>query len=104
MLLQRQSFDLAIVDLEMPGMSGYSLLGCMRGIKELKHIPVVVLTSHFDRECIERALVSGATSFLSKPLNWSAFGLHIEHIITLSLGVKLAASYPRNTVLRADAE
>ena len=103
-LLQRHSFELAIIDLEMPGMSGYSLLGCMRGIKELKHVPVVVLTSHLDPECIERALVAGATSFLSKPLNWLAFGAHIEHIISLSLGVNQTTRSPRNMALCVDVE
>lgn len=83
-LLRRQEFDLAIIDLEMPNMDGYELLGCIRGTVKLKHLPVVVLTSNDDRISLERALTAGATSFLIKPLNWLAFGAHLEHLLALS--------------------
>jgi CheY-like chemotaxis protein len=82
--LRLQKFDLAIIDLEMPKMGGYDLLGCIRGVPQLKHLPVVVLTSSDDRRSLERALTGGATSFLIKPLNWTAFGAHIEHLLALS--------------------
>jgi CheY-like chemotaxis protein len=82
-LLRRQPFDLAIVDLEMPKMDGCQLISCIRGFSGLKKMPVVVLTSRCDRDSIEQALVAGATSFLIKPLNWTAFGEHIEHLLLL---------------------
>lgn len=83
-LMQQQIFDLAIVDLEMPQVNGYDLLGCIRGSPRLRHMPVIVLTAHEDRTSLERALISGATSFLIKPLNWRAFGAHIRHLLLLS--------------------
>lgn len=83
-LLKHQKFDLAIVDLEMPKLNGCSLIGCVRGFPATKKIPIVVLTSRSDRDAIEQALIAGATSFLIKPLNWAAFGAHIEHLLVLS--------------------
>ena len=83
-LLQEQKIDLAIIDLEMPVIDGFMLLGCIRGHPRLKHIPVVVLTGREDREAMAQALSKGATSFLQKPLNWTAFGDHIRHLIELS--------------------
>jgi CheY-like chemotaxis protein len=79
----------AIVDLEMPIVDGFALLGCIRGHPRLKHIPVVVLTGREDTAAMNQALTSGATSFLQKPLNWSAFGEHIKHLIQLSSGQML---------------
>jgi CheY-like chemotaxis protein len=85
-LLKTRSFDLAIVDLEMPKLNGCALISCVRGFPDTKKIPIVVLTARSDREAIEQALISGATSFLIKPLNWAAFGAHIEHLLLLSRG------------------
>jgi CheY-like chemotaxis protein len=93
-LLKSQKFDLAIVDLEMPKLSGNQLISCARGFPNTKKIPIVVLTSRSDREAIEQALVAGATSFLIKPLNWAAFGAHIEHL--LQLGGIVAAQAARS--------
>jgi CheY-like chemotaxis protein len=83
-VLKSGTFDLAVVDLEMPRLDGYELLGCIRGLPNLKHLPVIVLTGKEDRASLERALTCGATSFLIKPLNWLAFSAHIEHLMHLS--------------------
>lgn len=85
-LLRRHQFDLAIVDLEMPKMDGHQLIACIRGMSGMKKMPVVVLSSHCNRESMELALIAGATSFLIKPLNWTAFGEHIGHLLLLSGG------------------
>jgi CheY-like chemotaxis protein len=69
---------LAIVDLEMPNFDGLDLIKSVRGNPMLKHIPIIVLTGNESREALDGALAAGATSFLLKPLNWSAFGEHIR--------------------------
>jgi CheY-like chemotaxis protein len=83
-LLNRSRVDVLILDLEMPKLNGYDLLGCIRGMDQHKHLPVVVLTAKEDRGSLERALIAGATSFLLKPLNWAAFGGHIRHLLAIS--------------------
>lgn len=82
-LLLARRFDLAIVDLDMPGLSGYDLIGCVRGHPRTRFLPVVVLTGNESIQALQRALSAGATSYLLKPLNWSAFGDHIQHILGL---------------------
>jgi CheY-like chemotaxis protein len=87
-VLKSGTFDLAVVDLEMPRLDGYELLGCIRGLPVLKHLPVIVLTGRDDRASLERALTCGATSLLIKPLNWLAFSAHIEHLMHLSIAAR----------------
>ena len=82
--LQTAEFDLAIVDLEMPNFNGLDLIRSVRGHPTLKHIPIIVLTGNESRAAIEGALSAGATSFLLKPLDWSAFGEHIRHVLHLA--------------------
>lgn len=62
--LRRQSFDLAIVDLSMPGMSGLELT---RRIKsEFPSVAVLVLTMHSEEQYAIRALQAGANGFVTK--------------------------------------
>ncbi len=88
-MIRHLNVDLAIIGLEMPDSDGFALLSCIRGHPRLKHIPVVVLTDREDRDAMSQALSAGATSFLQKPLNWTAFGEHIRHLIELSSGITL---------------
>ncbi|MDP2020294.1 MAG: response regulator transcription factor, partial [Hydrogenophaga sp.] len=62
--LRRQPFDLAIVDLSMPGMSGLELT---RRIKsEFPSVAVLVLTMHSEEQYAIRALQAGANGFVTK--------------------------------------
>ena len=76
--------DLAIVDLEMPDIDGFTLIKCVRGHPRTKHMPIIVVTSRTDQASIQDAFDSGATSFLTKPLNWSTFDSHIEYLMRLT--------------------
>ena len=90
-LLRKEPFDLAIIDLEMPIMDGFELLGCIRGSPKLKHLPVIVLTGAPDSSSIRRALLSGATSVLFKPIDWTVFVKHLSHHFFLVSSVRAIA-------------
>jgi CheY-like chemotaxis protein len=83
-LMTNEKISLIVLDLDMPKMNGFEFLGCIRGHPRWNHLPAVVLTGCEDRTSIERALGAGATSYLVKPLNWTAFGGHIKHLLDLA--------------------
>lgn len=89
-LLHDQHFDLAIVDLEMPGLDGFGLIQCMRGHPRTRHLPVVVITSRTDGAAIRDALATGASSFLTKPVVWSTFEHHIGFLLRLAATAEAA--------------
>lgn len=60
---------LIILDLKLPGMSGLQLLKWIRTKKELRLIPVVVLTGSSDHSQVQAAYEAGANSYLLKPTN-----------------------------------
>jgi two-component system KDP operon response regulator KdpE len=61
--------DLVLLDLGLPGGTGYAVLERLRGLGSLAAIPVVVLSA-WDRGVNEaRVLAEGAQAFLSKPVD-----------------------------------
>lgn len=60
---------LIILDLRLPGMSGLQLLKWIRTKRDLRLIPVVVLTGSADHTQVQAAYEAGANSYLLKPAN-----------------------------------
>jgi DNA-binding NtrC family response regulator len=63
--IEESTFDVAIVDLNLPGMSGEELIGELR--ERTSATEIVVLTGHGTMESAVRTLKGGAYDFLTKP-------------------------------------
>jgi CheY-like chemotaxis protein len=83
-LMQSQECELALIDLDMPGLNGFDLIRCVRGHPRTRHVPIVVITSRNDHPAIEQALTVGATAFLTKPILWTTFSHHIKFLLRLT--------------------
>jgi two-component system cell cycle response regulator len=59
--------DVVLLDVEMPGLDGYTVLRILREDAELSEIPVVFLTAHAETEDVVRGLQLGAHDYLRKP-------------------------------------
>lgn len=68
-LLQKESFDLVLLDIEMPEMNGYEVLASMKQDPYLRHIPVIMVTAVDDVESVIRCIEMGAEDYLPKPFN-----------------------------------
>lgn len=56
-----------LLDLNMPGMSGFDLLARIRGAQETRTLPVIVLTTSDNMEDVMKCYELGANSFITKP-------------------------------------
>lgn len=65
--------DLILLDLNLPGMSGLQVLEHIRANDDLKHIPVIVMTSSTAPEDVLAAYRAHANSFISKPVRPQEF-------------------------------
>lgn len=68
-LLENESVDFILTDLEMPVMHGYELIGELKRRENLASIPVVVITSRAGEQHREKALSLGANGYLVKPFD-----------------------------------
>jgi putative two-component system response regulator len=65
--LKTTKADLILLDIEMPGMSGFDYLTKLRADPEKEKIPVIFVTSHADSNFISKALASGVDGYVVKP-------------------------------------
>ena len=66
-ILENASFDLVLMDLQMPVLSGADTLKVIRGRETGRHQPVIALTAYALRGDRERFLLEGFDGYLSKP-------------------------------------
>ncbi|GJL94574.1 MAG: hypothetical protein DHS20C05_09790 [Hyphococcus sp.] len=83
-LLNSNDADLVITDLDMPVMGGLELTEKIRAEQNLKELPVIVITASDHADAVDRAFAAGATSFLSKPINWTLFNHAVLFVLKAS--------------------
>jgi CheY-like chemotaxis protein len=65
--LERQTFDVIVLDIQMPGGDGLTFLRNMRLVTKLENTPVIMLTASDDMDDELQAMSGGAVSYLVKP-------------------------------------
>jgi CheY-like chemotaxis protein len=80
-LLSRESFDLAVIDIHMPKLDGFGLIHWLRQTPKTVDLPIIVVTSRHDGDAIEQAYAAGATSFVTKPVNWQLFAHQARFVL-----------------------
>jgi diguanylate cyclase len=72
---------IVLLDVDMPGMDGYTVCRCLRADPRFATVPIVMVTGHEDSTAIALAFDAGATDFVSKPVNWALLPRRLEYIL-----------------------
>tara|TARA_B100000579_G_scaffold79122_1_gene61433 strand:+ start:223 stop:603 length:381 start_codon:yes stop_codon:yes gene_type:complete len=80
--LKSALFDLVVTDLNMSEMSGLDLLKKIRTDSELKHIPVLMITSEDLQGNIVTAIKAGLNDYIIRPFEEHTFKQKLEKIFT----------------------
>ena len=76
--LEKGSFDAALLDLRMPGLTGIEVLGKIRQLSP--ETQVVILTGHATVDTAVQALRLGAFDYLTKPCKWAELEVILNRV------------------------
>lgn len=81
---EQGEFDVMIVDLEMPDMTGLEVIAAIRKMPRHRDLPIIMVTSRDDAMAIDRAFELGASSFVVKPVNWTLLDHYLRFVLRAS--------------------
>jgi diguanylate cyclase (GGDEF)-like protein/PAS domain S-box-containing protein len=82
-LIHKRGFDLVVLDIEMPGLTGLEVLSQIRTLYNQTDLPVIMLTARTHGPDIVEAFSLGANDYLTKPIDCpvalARIGTHLSH-------------------------
>jgi adenylate cyclase len=68
-VVEKEALDLVLLDLMMPGISGYDVLALLKGDPRFREIPVIMISALTELDSIVRCIEAGADDYLAKPFD-----------------------------------
>ena len=80
-MLERQPFDLILMDVQMPQMDGFEATAVIRETEKVTktRVPIIALTAHAIKGDKERCLAAGMDGYISKPIRGEELLSLVEH-------------------------
>lgn len=82
-IVQKEPFDLILMDLIMPVMDGFEAIRRIREIKSLPFIPIIVISSLETPDDLKKAMKLGANEYIFKPIDEEAFSARVQAMLHL---------------------
>jgi DNA-binding NarL/FixJ family response regulator len=76
--VERDSYNLVLLDLMLPGANGWEILIKIRSLSKTSHWPIIMLTAIDDETSETRALCDGADDYVTKPFSMNVLMARIE--------------------------
>lgn len=68
-VVNKTAVDLALMDIEMPGMNGFEVTYAIREIKELDWFPIIFISTKVDDEAYANGILAGGDAYVHKPIS-----------------------------------
>ncbi len=100
--LERQPFDLVLMDLQMPEMDGFEATDHIRQREKVtgRHMPIIAMTAHAMKGDKERCLEAGMDGYVSKPIRARELAEAIASLVTVPAKERSDAVLERTVVLK----
>jgi diguanylate cyclase (GGDEF)-like protein/PAS domain S-box-containing protein len=86
-LVERSTFDLILLDVEMPGVSGLDVLKEIREHQSRSQLPIIMVTARSAGSDVVRALELGANDYVTKPIDFPVAVARIDTQLALRRAV-----------------
>ena len=80
-VLETETPNLILMDINMPDMDGYTLTQRLREIPRLAYIPIIALTANVMRGDRERTLEAGCDGYIQKPIDVDTFSDQLNRFL-----------------------
>lgn len=81
-------FDLILLDLMLPDMTGFDVLTVLKSKPQTASTPVIMLTSHGEDEHVVRGLELGAEDYVVKPFSWKVLLSRVKTVLRRGKGAE----------------
>ncbi|HBS87080.1 MAG: hypothetical protein A2W91_02590 [Bacteroidetes bacterium GWF2_38_335] len=68
-IIRKESLDLILLDILMPGISGMEVLELLKSNDKTRSIPVIMVTAIHEIKSVRNAMSIGAKGYIKKPIN-----------------------------------
>ncbi len=80
--LENGPVDLALMDINMPDVDGYTLTAQIRAMPKYAKLPIVAVTANVMRGDRERSLQAGCDGYIQKPIDIDTLAQQVERFLT----------------------
>jgi len=84
LLAEQPAPELVLLDIQLPGRDGYSVLGDLKKLEGDHPWKVVALTAHAMPGDREKTLAAGFDGYIAKPIDVRGFGAEVERYLSAS--------------------
>jgi putative two-component system response regulator len=84
-LYQSMHPDLILLDIKMPGFSGFDVMNALRTLEKESYLPILVLTAQLDNETRLKAIKAGAKDFVNKPFIMEEMLARINNLLEVRM-------------------
>jgi two-component system cell cycle response regulator DivK len=79
--INKQRPDLILMDINMPGVDGYTLTTRIKTMPGLQYVPIIALTANVMRGDREKSLEAGCDGYIQKPIDIDTISQYIERYL-----------------------
>ena len=80
-MAEKDTYDLILLDINMPIMDGIECLGKLKSNEKTQNIPVIIVTSEPKKEMAITTLESGASGYITKPIQKDELKSRVDSIL-----------------------
>ena len=80
-ILGKDTIDLMLVDINMPGMDGYTLTAAVRGDDQFNSVRIIIITTEAEARDKQKGFDAGADAYLVKPIVPDELLVHVQLLI-----------------------